>query len=377
MNGLPRFTLATLLVLATVAPLVADNGPNHRKLTNSYGSSGGNAKSVVPIGGGFICCSSGTLGGLVRKSGKLYILSNDHVFGKPTSATHNSAVVGDPISQPGLIDNQCVAARTVGNFSFAPTLSSGVDAGIAARKTGTMNTSGSILDVGVPASTLAAASVGTRVAKSGRTTGLTCGKVTANNATVNVGYDDRPNCGQSGVKHFTVQFKNQVVVQGTNPFSSGGDSGALIVKTSTAQPLALLFAGNSTVTIGNPIGTVLSKLGATMVGGSQHSVAACVGKSATVAESPQEESSLSEAEMARATTVKELYEAELMRDPAVIGVAVGANEQAPSEAVVLIFVNKHKRAGTLPKSLAGVRTKIVYTEPFRAIPENRCRKKKH
>jgi len=43
-------------------------------------------------------------------------------------------------------------------------------------------------------------------------------------------------------------------------FSASGDSGSLIVNSQTAQPVALLFAGNSTTTVGNPIQPVLAAL---------------------------------------------------------------------------------------------------------------------
>jgi hypothetical protein len=52
------------------------------------------------------------------------------------------------------------------------------------------------------------------------------------------------------------------VIQGDGAFSDGGDSGALIVTKSLVdsldrQPVALLFAGSSSSTIGNPIQAVL------------------------------------------------------------------------------------------------------------------------
>jgi hypothetical protein len=51
-------------------------------------------------------------------------------------------------------------------------------------------------------------------------------------------------------------------------FLAGGDSGSLMVQDVTTSPKAigLLFAGSSTTAIANPISSVLSFLGATMVG---------------------------------------------------------------------------------------------------------------
>jgi hypothetical protein len=63
-------------------------------------------------------------------------------------------------------------------------------------------------------------------------------------------------------------FVNQVVVSGRKgAFSKAGDSGSLIVTDdANANPVALLFAGGQTSTIGNPIDAVLSALGVTIDG---------------------------------------------------------------------------------------------------------------
>ena len=63
------------------------------------GVSGGNLNDIST----FYCCS-GTLGCLVedQKTGKQYILSNNHVL-----ANSNLGQKGDPIMQPGLVDTSC------------------------------------------------------------------------------------------------------------------------------------------------------------------------------------------------------------------------------------------------------------------------------
>ena len=96
-----------------------------------------------------------------------------------------------------------------------------------------------------------------RVMKYGRTTGQTKGKIYAINATVDVGYD-------SGV----ARFVDQIIVT-PGGFSAGGDSGSLVVtddRKSTRQPVGLLFAGSSLVTIANPIDLVLDRFGVTVDG---------------------------------------------------------------------------------------------------------------
>lgn len=88
--------------------------------------------------------------------------------------------------------------------------------------------------------------VGDTVRKSGRTTGVTTGRIVGVNATSHVGYDEG-----TGV------FKNQVVIEGTSGnFSAGGDSGSLILS-QDLRPVCLLFAGGGGQTIANPIAYVL------------------------------------------------------------------------------------------------------------------------
>lgn len=101
-----------------------------------------------------------------------------------------------------------------------------------------------------------AAFLGQVVAKHGRTTGATTGNV------VDVSFDGYVGFGPSG----TAWFENQVVVQSANgSFSQPGDSGSLIVDSSGNHPVALLFAGDSLNTLGNPIQDVLKRFGGNVV----------------------------------------------------------------------------------------------------------------
>jgi hypothetical protein len=99
------------------------------------------------------------------------------------------------------------------------------------------------------------------VAKRGRTTAITRGRVTAFELDgVRVGYT-----------RGTLTFDDQIEIEstGSGPFSAGGDSGSLIL---TAEPspraVGLLFAGSETggpsgtgLTYANPIVAVLRELG--------------------------------------------------------------------------------------------------------------------
>jgi hypothetical protein len=83
------------------------------------------------------------------------------------------------------------------------------------------------------------------------------------NATVSITYENE--C--AGGTAFTKRFTGQIVIKG-GKFIQAGDSGSLMVEDVTMKPRAvgLCFAGSSSSGIANPIGQVLSYLGATMVG---------------------------------------------------------------------------------------------------------------
>ncbi len=229
------------------------------------GTSGG---SVIDLANGYCC--SGTLGSLVQKGGAQYILSNSHVLcGDVVSGGNGkSAALGDDINQPGLIDASCSAANTnlVADLSslsttYPPASTPNVDCAIAQVRSGMVRTDGAILAIGTISASTVAAYVGQPVKKSGRTTGLTRNKVTALNATISVGYETE--CAGTA---YTKTYTGQIVCG--RKFISGGDSGSLMVEDVTTNPRAvgLLFAGSTTTAIANPIGAVLSQLGATMVG---------------------------------------------------------------------------------------------------------------
>jgi hypothetical protein len=232
------------------------------------GTSGGN---VNDIANGYCC--SGTLGALVQKGGSQYILSNSHVFAGDVVSGGNGrqAQIGDDVNQPGLVDNNCGTSGTnivadVSSLStlYPPNSTPNVDCSIAQVRSGMVRTDGSILEVGTISASTVGASVGQAVKKSGRTTGLTRGTISALNATISVGYETE--CAGTS---FTKTFTGQIIVgQHGSGFLNSGDSGSLMVEDVATNPRAvgLLYAGSSTSAVANPIGDVLSHLGATMVG---------------------------------------------------------------------------------------------------------------
>lgn len=215
-------------------------------------------------------CCGGTLGSLIQKGGKQYILSNYHVLEADIVAGGNNrtAAAGDPVIQPALIDVSCNAngAQNVASLAGIKSLpSSNVDAAIAEVISGMVRSDGAILEIGTLSATTVAAAVNQKVKKSGRTTGLTRSTVSALNATISVAYDNECAGGAAFTKTFTGQI---VIANRSSKFLAGGDSGSLMVQDVTTNPKAigLLFAGSTSTAIANPIGQVLSYLGATMVG---------------------------------------------------------------------------------------------------------------
>src|SRR3989442_375489 len=87
--------------------------------------------------------------------------------------------------------------------------------------------------------------IGLQVRKSGRTTGVTQGRITAIDAVVEVDYGGP-----------TAIFREQIV---SDLLSKGGDSGSLVVD-DARHAVGLLFAGGATTTLINPIAAVASAL---------------------------------------------------------------------------------------------------------------------
>ncbi len=339
------FLIFVFLMFGSVTLFAAD----HKAQSNDYGTSGGNVNNETRA----FCCS-GTLGSLLSAGGLNYILSNNHVL-----ARVDQAVSGEDVSQPGSIDTNCNPQRIVADFSGAAPLGSNVDAAVAQLRSGTMNTTGSILDLGIPSKNIAAPTVGMAVTKAGRTSGVTTGTIGSVNTSVNVQYQKNCNAG----KKFVVSYTNQVVINSSS-FSAGGDSGSLILTNSNAScrhPVALLYAGSSSTTIGNPIGEVLTKVGSA-TGRSYSFVGSnCTNSPSTVAASQS-------AAFEHANNVKNGFEKELMAQASVIGVGVGALDKAGTKPAIVIYMDKTSGVrAKLPRSIDGVPVKIVSTEPFVAF----------
>jgi hypothetical protein len=183
---------------------------------------------------------------------KYYILSNNHVI-----ANSNAAAPGDAILQPGPFDGGVDPADRIATLTrFIPitfnpptpleSQNNLVDAAIAEGQFHDFNrlvywnghVRGWRRKSGV--------TVGMLVKKTGRTTHFTTGRITAINATIDVGY------GGGRV----ARFKDQIV---TTNMSAGGDSGSLVLTLDNIA-VGLLFAGSTTAMIANQIENVRSLL---------------------------------------------------------------------------------------------------------------------
>jgi hypothetical protein len=195
------------------------------------------------------------LGRSAPRNARRLILSNNHVL-----ANSNNARYGDAIVQPGPMDggvsprDQVAILERFVPIGFGTT--NYVDCATGWAYPDRVRRELMYLASGRPAyfrinATPREPQVGLVVGKTGRTTQLRRGSITAVRAAINVNYGGR-------VAHFADQF---AVRAPSGSFSEGGDSGSVIWTWNTArQPVGLLFAGGGGVTFANRITRVLGAL---------------------------------------------------------------------------------------------------------------------
>ena len=205
----------------------------------SAGKVGANPKSKLrPVIGGISISAkeSGTLGYFV-------VIGNETCL---VSAAHVLPAGDDTVIQPSFKDNGKAEDRIATVVNRVLDGEAGVDAAAAALSVGStpeLNELGKVIGVGT-------VSKGDRVKKSGKNSGVTEGEVIDVNFTWNAAPEG--------------PFKHQIVVESATGFSVGGDSGSLVV-TPALEAVGLLKGGGDTVDYINPIGRVLTALGATLV----------------------------------------------------------------------------------------------------------------
>jgi hypothetical protein len=212
-----------------------------------------------------------------------------------------------------------------------------------------------------------------RVAKSGRTTGLTCGGVSALDVDVSVDYFR--DCAETR-PYLTKTFTNQVGVSGDR-FSDAGDSGALVVDAGNAEPVGLYFAGGTDAAgvgqgMANPANDVLNELSAqnaganfNFVGGPDHAVSCLSYGDSSVAAA--QSLALTDAENSRAQQGFAMARSLVNPSTGVLGVAMGKSTDHPGEAAVVMYVAGNA-GSSVPSILEGVRT-VVIPSTARAVAE--------
>ena len=378
----------TSTVVLLNAEGVSSSPATHQKQQGSavaLGSSGGNNNNYDTSNGSIKDCCGGTLGALVQNSsGTQFLLSNNHVL-----ARTDQAAVGEAIVQPGLIEDSCTPypagaltpVATLTGWVPIKSAATNVDAAIAQVNSGAVNPSGAILEFGAKQAngTLGAAppgvsstagkgegaAVGMTVAKSGRTTGLTCASVSTVSLDVQVSYFT--DCAETK-PYYTKTFTSQIGVTG-NQFSDAGDSGALIVDATNAEPIGLFFAGGATSSgvsegVANPAPQVLSELSAsvgngtsyTFVGGTDHPVS-CLNYGNATATAAQA-ITVSDAEQVRAEQAMTQARSLVSASAGVYGVATGKSSDRAGEATVVVYVDPNGNA-RVPATIGGVRTTVI------------------
>ena len=351
------------------------------------GTSGGSDTDI----GATVCCI-GTLGSLWTHVGTTnpVILSNNHVLDKSGTGTAGDAIIqplqavcraGHPVPLTVANLTQAAALKPVANETTGPCQGnttplcghspSNVDAAYAQIVAGQVDTSGTILDLGPvgttsiaaapPSATIGTPSLSEAVSKSGRTTGLTCSTIQSLNLTILVNYD--ASCGAASPA-FTAYFTNQVTISG-GAFSAGGDSGSLVVDTGTSRAVGLLYGGNSTSTVANPIQDVITAFGGpaafSIVGGADHAVSCAHTATASAAQVGTTQAALLPQERQRVAAVQQRRAAQLLRDSSIKSVTAGASADNPNEGALLIQV-----AGStipqVPATIDGVRTRLVFED---------------
>jgi hypothetical protein len=215
---------------------------------------GGISVAHVNVTAGTIGCLA--FGRSAPRNSRVLVLSNNHVL-----ANVNNAKYGDCVCQPGPADGgKCPADQIAILERFTPIALGGaanyVDCATAWAWPDRVRTELVYLAGGVPKyfkinNTPLAPYLGMPVGKSGRTTQVTSGRVTAIGASLWVNY--------GGVSAW---FTDQIAIQAySGNFSQPGDSGSSVwTWDATKKPVGLLFAGGGAVTFANRIDRVMTAL---------------------------------------------------------------------------------------------------------------------
>lgn len=229
--------------------------------------------------------TAGTFGAVVKdeKTGEPLILSNNHVLANATDGYDGRSAIGDPILQPGLYDggtdddviaylerympitrdsyeSSCSIAKKIQDISnfflkfirpdyrltfYKERPSHNLIDAALAKPIKPEYISDDIFELG-RIQGVSDPKIGMTVKKSGRTSGVTSGKIKAIDVVLKVMLGDSNEA----------TFHEQIL---TEPIAQPGDSGSIVVD-DNMKAVGLLFAGSNQATIINPILNILKLL---------------------------------------------------------------------------------------------------------------------
>jgi len=212
---------------------------------------------IRPVSPGYSCgnirVTAGTIGGIFKDwQGQTVILSNNHVLAN----TNNCVLNKDIIVQPGTADNGYWVKNIIGILKGYRQLVRGntksynsadkktifgynLEDSAICKLNNQLEFDPNIPMIGKINGFNDDLSVGTKVQKTGRTTGYTTNKIIAINTSVIVSYG----------RGLVFLFKDQIM---TSVMGAGGDSGSLLLDMNK-NVVGLLFAGSNTITVFNRI----------------------------------------------------------------------------------------------------------------------------
>ncbi len=194
--------------------------------------------------------TAGTLGAVVwnQETGEMLILSNNHVLADSSTLESGMPLNKVPILQPGVFDGGQIEEDTIATlYRFIPLHPGGLnrfDAALA-KPLNPADVTSEILEIGT-ISAVADPELRMQVRKSGRSSGLTSGRIILTDADLEVDYGA-----------FLLTFTEQVI---SSILSRGGDSGSVIVGPNNTA-VGLLFAGSDVITAFCPMRPLAEKLG--------------------------------------------------------------------------------------------------------------------
>jgi len=221
--------------------------------------------SISPLGTNYV----GTLGCFLNRQGpdgsEILALSNNHVLADTDRLSYGTLITqpGPEVYHTPTINDAFASLSYRIPLQFPTTgntpVSNEFDAAVATVTDLSAIQTGKILGIHLyNPSPVKVPQPGMEVIKSGRTTGVTRGLITATNISgVNVNY------GTLQAPWITV-FDDVLRVQShdQNPFASPGDSGSVILEEATGNPVALIFAGRGRIATACDLGALCQHLGA-------------------------------------------------------------------------------------------------------------------